>query len=90
MASHKSALKEHRRAQARRLRNRARRSRLRSAVKSYRGALEAGDLEQAKALLPETLSLIDRTAKSNALHANTADRFKSRLTRALNRLSAGS
>jgi len=90
MASHKSALKEHRRAQARRLRNRARRSRLRSAVKEYRSALEAGDLEQARTLLPQTPSLIDSTAKPRALHGNTADRVKSRLTRALNRLSAGS
>jgi len=90
MANHKSALKEHRRAQARRLRNRARRSRLRNAVRTFRGALDAGDLERAKALLPETLSLIDRTAKTNALHANTADRVKSRLARALDRLSATS
>lgn len=90
MANHKSALKEHRQAQARRLRHRAQRSRLRNAMKEYRGALVAGDLEQARSLLPPMLSLIDRTAKANAVHHNTADRTKSRLTRALNRLAAGS
>jgi small subunit ribosomal protein S20 len=90
MATHKSALKEHRQAVARRRLNRARRSRLRNAVKLYRGALAAGDLEQARSLLPGTLALVDRTAKSGAVHGNTADRTKSRLTRALNRLAAGS
>jgi len=90
MANHKSALKEHRQAQARRLRQRARRTRLRNAMKVYRSAVAAGDLEQARSLLPPMLSLIDRTAKCNAVHANTADRTKSRLTRALNRLAAGS
>jgi len=90
MATHKSALKEHRQAQARRLRNRARRSRLRNAVKEYRGALAAGDLEKARALLPPMLSLVDRTAKAGAVHYNMADRTKARLTRALTRLAAGS
>ena len=90
MATHKSALKVHRQAQARRLRNRARRSRLRNAMKEYRGALTAGDLERARGLLPAMLSLVDRTAKAGAVHHNTADRTKGRLTRALNRLAAGS
>ncbi len=90
MVKHKSAVKEHRQAQARRQRQRARRSRLRNAMREYRGALAAGDLEQARSLLPPMLSLIDRTAKFNAMHTNTADRTKSRLTRALNRLAAGS
>jgi len=90
MATHKSALKVHRQAQARRLRNRARRSRLRNAMKEYRGALAAGDLEKARGLLPPMLSLVDRTAKAGAVHDNMADRTKARLTRALNRLAAGS
>lgn len=90
MANHKSALKEHRQAQARRLRQRARRSRLRNAMKEYRSVLAAGDLEKARGMLPPILSLIDRTAKANAIHDNTADRSKSRLTRALDRLAAGS
>jgi len=89
MATHKSALKEHRRSQARRLRNRARRSRLRRAVKEYRGALAEGDIEKARGMLPGMLSLVDRTAKSGAVHHNTADRTKARLTRALNRAAAG-
>jgi small subunit ribosomal protein S20 len=89
MANHKSALKEHRQNRARRARNRHHRSRLRTAVKAFRSAVADGDVERAKSLLPGTLSLIDRTAKLNALHASAADRTKSRLTRALNRLGQG-
>lgn len=87
MANHKSAIKEHRQSLDRRERNRFRRSRLRTALKGFRQAVAAGDAELAKSLLPGTLSLIDRTAKSRALHPSAADRQKSRLTRALNRLA---
>ena len=90
MANHKSALKEHRRAQARRLRHRHHRARLRSAVKRYRQAISEGDADTARSLLSPTISLVDRTVKLNALPSNTGDRTKSRLTRALNRISATS
>jgi ribosomal protein S20 len=56
-------------------------------VRKYRDALTAGNVDEARSLLAPTLSLIDRTAKSNAIRANTASRAKARLTRALNRLS---
>ena len=49
-----------------------------------------GDVEKAKTLLPGTLALVDRTAKLDAIHASAADRTKSRLTRAFNRLGEGS
>jgi small subunit ribosomal protein S20 len=90
MANHKSALKEHRRAQARRLRHRHQRTRLRTAVKRFRQAIADGDVETASSLLPSTLAHVDHSAKLKALHANAADRTKSRLSRALNRLSSGS
>jgi small subunit ribosomal protein S20 len=88
MATHKSALKAHRRANARRLRNRHQRAQLRTAVKKFRQALAAGDVVAARGLLPGTLSLVDRTAKNNAIHTKSASRAKSRLTRALNRTAA--
>jgi small subunit ribosomal protein S20 len=89
MATHKSALKKHRQNLARRERNRYHRSRLRTAVKKYRKAIGDGDLEQAKGMLPGLLSLVDKTVKLNALHANTGSRHKSRLTKALLRQSSG-
>ena len=87
MANHKSAVKEHRQSLARRDRNRNHRSRMRTAVKKFRLAVAAGDAELAKSLLPATLSLLDRTAKLNALHDHAASRTKSRLTRAVNRMA---
>jgi small subunit ribosomal protein S20 len=89
MATHKSALKEHRQSLLRRQRNRYHRARVRTAVKRCRTAIAAGDSEQARNLLPGTLSLLDRTVKLGALHDNAAARTKSRLTRAVNRLAAG-
>lgn len=88
MANHKSAIKEHRQSEDRRLRNRAHRSRLRRAVKTFRKAIADGDAETARGLLNETLSMIDRTAKHGAINGNAADRSKSRLTKALNRIAA--
>jgi small subunit ribosomal protein S20 len=83
MANTESAEKRHRQSQARRERNRARKSALRTAIKKVRSAVEAGDSATAKKLLPETLSLLDRTASRGVIHANQAARSKSRLTRAV-------
>ena len=89
MATHKSALKKHRQSVAQRDRNRNHRSRLRTEVKKYRKAIADGEIDLAKGMLPGLLSLVDRTVKHNALHANTGSRHKSRLTKALARQSAG-
>ena len=88
MANHKSAIKEHRQSVARRERNRFHRARLRTEIKRFRKMVAAGETEQARSMLPGTLSLIDRTAKHGAIENNAAARTKSRLTRALNRLGA--
>jgi small subunit ribosomal protein S20 len=88
MANHKSALKEHRQSIKRRTRNRNHRSRMRTAVKELRRALQAGDVETSRSLLPATLALVDRTAKLGAIHDNAAARSKSRLTRAVNKLGS--
>ena len=90
MANHKSARKQHRQSLAGRHRNRQHRSRLRTAIKQLKLAMAEGDVAQAQALLPETLSLYDRSAKLGAVHHNAAARAKSRLTRAFNRAAAGS
>jgi len=88
MANHKSALKEHRQALKRRQRNRQQRSRMRTSVKRLRAAVETGDADAARTLLPATLGLVDRTARHSGIHANAAARTKSRLVRAVNKLSA--
>jgi small subunit ribosomal protein S20 len=88
MASHKSAVKQQRQSLRARDRNRAHRSRMRSAVRSFDRALKAGDVQAARALLAGTLAIVARTARRGAIHAKTAARTQSRLTRALNRLGA--
>lgn len=88
MANHKSALKKTLQDRKRRARNRFHRARLRSQVKKFRAAVASGDAEAAQQLLGPTLSLVDRSAKHGVLHANAADRTKSRLARAVARMGA--
>ena len=83
MANIKSAEKRIRRSNRQRERNRALRSRMRSAIKDLRQAVEAGDAKTAQELLPKTLGIVDSTARKGVIHANTAARNKSRLTRAV-------
>ncbi len=86
MATHKSAIKRHRQDVKRRAANRLHRTRVRTAIKRCRQAIAEGDAEKAKSLLNGTLALLDRTAKTGALHDNTAARSKSRLQRAVNKI----
>lgn len=83
MANTKSAEKRNRQALKRRERNRQARSRMRTAIKRLRAAVAADDAKTAAELLPGTLSLIDATAQRQVIHGNTAARYKSRLTRAV-------
>ena len=69
-----------RQTEKRRVVNRNNRGRLRTGVKGLRAALEGGDSEQVKTLLPATVSLIDKAVQKGVLHRNAAARYKSRLT----------
>jgi small subunit ribosomal protein S20 len=68
--------------------NRTRKTRLRHQVRAMRRLLEAKDASGATALVPQTFSLIDRSAKWGIIKKNTAARYKSRLTLRLRKLSA--
>ena len=81
MARNRSAEKRNRQNEVHRDRNRGYRSRMRSGIKKLRTLVESGDTEAARASLPETLGLIERTAQKGVIHRNTADRYKSRLTK---------
>ena len=84
-----SAIKRVRQNEKHRARNRANRSRLRSQIKKFRTAVEAGNVDEAKALLPDTMSLVDVMVKKGVIHENAGNRTKSRLGRRLNALAAG-
>ena len=81
MANTKSAEKRNRQNVKARERNRAHRSTLRTAIKKLRAAVSSGDAETARALLPATLGVIDKTAQKQVIHTNTASRYKSRLAK---------
>lgn len=88
MANSRSVQKRIRQSLKRRDRNRAHRSTLRTAVKKLRGAVADGNADLARELLPSTLGMVDATAQKGVIHANTAARTKSRLSRAVNGLDA--
>ena len=88
MANTRSAKKNIRKTERRRVINRGRCGALRTEIKKLRGLIDSKDGEAATARLTKTLSLIDRTAGKGSMHRNTAARTKSRLTRAVRGLSA--
>jgi small subunit ribosomal protein S20 len=75
----RQARKRQRQALERRDRNRAVRTRVRRQLRTMRAALADGNQEQIKALLPETVSIIDVGWRKGVLHRNTAARYKSRM-----------
>jgi small subunit ribosomal protein S20 len=86
MANIRSAKKRIQKSERQRVSNRLHRSRMRTAVKKLRSLVEAGNAEAARAALPGTLGVVDSCAGKGVIHANTAARTKSRLTRAVARL----
>ena len=87
MPNHKSAEKRDRQNARRNTANTANRSRLRTQVKKLRAALDAGSLNEARALHAETISIIDKSVQKGILHRNTAARHKARLTVSVNKLA---
>jgi len=86
VASHKSALKRIKQIHARTELNRMHRSKLRNQMRKLRAAIDSKDKAAAEALLKPTLALIDHSVHQGILHANTASRYKSRLTLSFNAL----
>jgi small subunit ribosomal protein S20 len=88
VASHDSALKAHRQNIRRREHNRQLRTRLRSALRDIRTAIDAGNPDEVKDALRETISLVDKMAGKGLIHRNTAGRYKSRLAARVTKKSA--
>ena len=81
MANIKSQMKRNRQNETRNERNKGLRSELKTRVKGALAAAEAGDAEQAQELTRQAQKRIDMAASKGVLHASTAARRKSRLTR---------
>ena len=88
MPNHKSAEKRDRQNARRKEVNTANRTRLRTTIKKLRSALDAGNAQEAQQLLPQTVSVIDKSVQKGILHRNTAARHKARLTSHVNELAA--
>ncbi|HVZ19457.1 MAG TPA: 30S ribosomal protein S20, partial [Vicinamibacterales bacterium] len=61
--------------------NRELRSKLRTGLKAIRTAIDAGQKDEARKMLGETYSLIDKMSGKGIIHDNAASRYKSRLAK---------
>jgi small subunit ribosomal protein S20 len=85
LANTKSAIKNIRKSERRRVHNMVYRSRARTLVRRTRLLIEAGDLEQAQETALLAGKALDKAARARVIHKNNAARRKSRLMRHLNR-----
>jgi small subunit ribosomal protein S20 len=84
----KSVLKNIRQAASRAAINRMNRTRVRGAMRRMRAALSSGNTGDAEKLASATYSELDKAIRKRTLTENTANRYKSRLSLALNALKA--
>lgn len=84
MPNIKSAKVRVRNSARKRLRNRFQKLTTKRAIKDL---LATTDASQAQQKLPKVISLVDKMAKNNIIHKNTAARRKSKLARFVNKLS---
>ena len=78
MDNHKSALKNIRSDETKRLRNRLQHKTMRNALRDFQ---EIKTKKAATKALPELISKIDKLAKRNIIHANKAANLKSKVTK---------
>jgi small subunit ribosomal protein S20 len=88
VANHKSAKKRARQAVKRTERNRHTRSRVKSAVRSARTALAAGDTGETTSALKVAESILRRAASKGVIPKKRASRHVSRLAKSQNRLAS--
>lgn len=88
MANHKSAEKRNRQRVKRRAHNLYFLSTLRTYMKRVRGAIAAGNVQKAQEDLPKAVTAVSKAASKGVIHRNTASRYISRLTKAVQRAQA--
>ncbi|MDR0988580.1 MAG: 30S ribosomal protein S20 [Prevotellaceae bacterium] len=84
MANHKSSLKRIRQEEKRRIRNRYYSKTMRNAVRKLRALT---DKNEALALYPGVVKILDKLAKTNTIHKNKANNLKSKLALQINKLA---
>ncbi len=83
MANIKSSRKRAHQAEGFRARNASLRTAVRTAIKNVKKAVSAGDKKAAADELARSTGVIDRVVSKGVLHANAANRHKSRLAHAV-------
>jgi small subunit ribosomal protein S20 len=83
-SSAKKAMRQSRRRNTINLRTK---SKYKSAVKETRAYIASGNSKDATESLKKTMSALDKAVKKNVLHKNTAARRKSRLSKAIAKIS---
>lgn len=83
MPNVKSAIKRHKTSLIRRERNRKRRATMRTGIKKLRAT---DNHEEAAKMLPGVFSSVDKAVKNNVIHASTGSRYKSRLSKYVEKL----
>lgn len=87
MANIKSAKKRILVIETKTARNKAIKSKVKTYVKKVETAVANKDVEAAKAVLPEAISVINKAGSKGVYHRNTCARKISRLTKAVNELA---
>jgi small subunit ribosomal protein S20 len=86
VANIKSQMKRIRTNEISRQRNQSVKSSLRTAIRSFREAVAAGEKDKASDLLVSTSRQLDKAASKGVIHANQAANKKSAMAIALNKL----
>ncbi|CAM3126360.1 MULTISPECIES: 30S ribosomal protein S20 [Williamsia] len=86
MANIKSQIKRNKTNDSARLRNQSVKSSLRTAIRSFREAVSAGEKDKASELLVSTSKKLDKAASKGVIHANQAANKKSAMAVSLNKL----
>lgn len=79
MPRRRSSLKAHRAGKKRHLRNLRVKRQLKNTIKKFQKLVSAKGIEDAKKLITQVYSQLDKAAKKKIIHPKTANRKKSRL-----------
>ena len=88
MANSAQARKRARQAMKQRAHNASQRSEFRTAIKSVRRAIEAGDKAAAQTVYAKAISVIGSIADKRIVHKNKSSRHKSRLSAQIKAMAA--
>lgn len=83
----KSAKKRLKQDALRRVENKTKKSMMRTWIRKLNETVQSGDKAAAQKMLPTVFKKIDKAAKANCIHANTASRRKALAARRVNAMS---